>query len=83
MEIVPGSWRAFAGLFPSILYGIGYALLSLLAKYSSGWKFMVLLCGFAHIPFLLSYFIVPESVRWQYTQGEGGKEQPFLNDRTI
>ena len=83
MEIVPNSWRAFAGLFPSILYGIGYALLSLLAKFSSGWQFMVLLCGYAHIPFLLSYFILPESVRWAYTKDNQSNADLDLQRRLL
>lgn len=64
LEISRKSWRAFGGIFPNCVFGIGCMLLSLIAYFCSGWRQIQM---YISVPLgITSAFtlFLPKSPRW-------------------
>ncbi|GFN74064.1 hypothetical protein PoB_000057000, partial [Plakobranchus ocellatus] len=66
-EFFPQRWRYLVTVVPT--WPVGVLLFALAAYMLEDWAHLHLTCAVLHLPGLLGYFYVPESVRWLTVQG--------------
>ncbi|XP_066923418.1 solute carrier family 22 member 3-like [Clytia hemisphaerica] len=69
-EVTGEKWRPFAGNLLWIFYAIALCILPLKAYFIDSWKVLVVVCSAPYLILLLTYRLVPESVRWLRLKGK-------------
>ncbi|XP_067658276.1 uncharacterized protein [Haliotis asinina] len=67
IEFVGKKWRAFVSSLPS--WPVSIMIFSLMAKWLHHWKWLHLSMAVLTVPILLTWFFVPESLRWLAVKG--------------
>lgn len=73
MEITGEKWRTLTGVFTQLAFASGYMLLSGFAYIWRDWRQLQFAISFVPVPFLLFWFLMPESPRWLFEQGKNEK----------
>nr|XP_009858916.2 solute carrier family 22 member 21 isoform X1 [Ciona intestinalis] len=69
MEILPQKWIGIFGVIYQGICTIGYMVLSAIAYEWRDWREIMLASTAVSSPFMLFALIIPESPRWQFTNG--------------
>ncbi|KAK7476308.1 hypothetical protein BaRGS_00032426, partial [Batillaria attramentaria] len=67
IEFQPARWRSLVAALP--FWNVGISFLVLTAWLVEDWSRLHLINGLLHIPFVLGFFVLPESVRWLAVSG--------------
>ena len=63
IEISGEKWRSFVGIMTNVGFALGYICLSGFAYKWRNWRDLQFAISFVPVPFLLFYFLIPESPR--------------------
>ncbi|RUS83434.1 hypothetical protein EGW08_008806 [Elysia chlorotica] len=66
-EFFPQRWRYLVTVVPT--WPVGVLMFALCAWLLEDWTYLHLVCAVLHVPGLMGYFYIPESVRWLTVQG--------------
>ena len=78
-EICGPTYRTYFGILTQFPFGIGAALLPLVAYFIREWTSLQLAISIPGVLLGLYYFFVPESPRWLMGEGRIGKKQNGRN----
>ncbi|XP_046365965.1 solute carrier family 22 member 15-like [Haliotis rufescens] len=67
MEFIGKYWRPMTGTMP--FWPVGSALFAMTCWLRPNWSHLHIITAMIHVPFLLGWFIVPESMRWLAAHG--------------
>ncbi|XP_046579593.1 organic cation transporter protein-like [Haliotis rubra] len=77
IEFVGKKWRGFVASLPD--WALGMLILSLLAKWLHNWKWLHLATAALTFPYLFTWFVVPESLRWLSVKGRLEAAKSVIN----
>nr|KAG5691666.1 hypothetical protein BaRGS_014121 [Batillaria attramentaria] len=67
IEFQPKRWRSVTASLPT--WNVGISFMVLAAWLVEDWSKLHLILGVLHVPFVLGFFVLPESVRWLAVSG--------------
>ncbi|XP_067661286.1 solute carrier family 22 member 15-like [Haliotis asinina] len=67
MEFIGKYWRPMTGTMP--FWPVGSALFAMTCWLCPNWSYLHIITAMIHVPFLLGWFVVPESMRWLAAHG--------------
>lgn len=69
MEVVGGKWRTIVGILYQIPFGIGNAMMAILAYFIRDWRYLQLTLSGISSVYIFYFWFVPESPRWLIATG--------------
>jgi len=67
VEFVGPDARGYVGMIPNFLFAAGYVFMSLLSYLFPHWRHLTYAIAFLTLPFVLTWWLWPESPRWLYS----------------
>ncbi|KAL9971150.1 hypothetical protein ACROYT_G023641 [Oculina patagonica] len=77
-EMATPQWRNWANCVSKVAYGVGIAVLALIAYFVRDWKSFSLLITLLNLPFIAYYWLIPESPRWLSARGRVKEAEVIL-----
>jgi len=77
-EMATPQWRRWANCLSQVAYGVGIAVQALIAYFIRGWKEFSLVITLLNVPFILYYWLIPESPRWLSARGRVKEAEEIL-----
>ncbi|KAK3925872.1 Organic cation transporter protein [Frankliniella fusca] len=80
MEIVGGPWRTVVPILYQIPFSLGVFFMAGVAYYMRSWRDLQLALGLCSVPFILYYWLIPESPRWLLAVGRDQEALVILEE---
>ncbi|XP_054272402.1 organic cation transporter protein isoform X2 [Macrosteles quadrilineatus] len=80
MELVGGKWLTISGVSYLFPLPFSYMAIAAIAYYVRGWRHLQLAITLSALPFLLLWWVMPESPRWLHATGQIDKTIRVLED---
>lgn len=77
-EMATPRWRRWANCLSQVAYGVGIAVQALIAYFVKDWKAFSLLITLLNLPFIVYYWLIPESPRWLSARGRVKEAEEIL-----
>ncbi|XP_026279966.2 organic cation transporter protein-like [Frankliniella occidentalis] len=80
MEVVGGPWRTVVPILYQIPFSLGVFFMAGVAYYLRSWRDLQLALGLCSVPFVLYYWLIPESPRWLLAVGRDQEAIAILEE---